>query len=608
MQNPRELYSYATLLATQPDLDGFPDERWQELKGGIEEEYHELLISDIANRLKLPWPKSGQFTTLTVSKCLFPRLSRLLGMSSIGEKKAVTILRVLTYLYENPVKPQEKTASHESSAKELIAKFPDEWRSIITQRWDEVKQLIPKEYHKKTIQELANDMGLKWPEGNWKSWTVSHCLTESFNDLGSIRGIGGKRLETIAKILIHLSGPIDKHTLESSTDALWSHPVISGLIDREREIFERRLLTVYEKPTLEELGQQYTVSRERIRQIEKDIKRKITASGLKTQLKAILGDYIKCKLLAPYTNRRYLPMSDVPSITVSLSPQLILAIALNYKSIYKLLSDIAVEAPSGWYFGKRSEFRTMTKKLDRELGALLPAPTECLADRLELEQKELIAVSRLNQIAVSEGVLMLPHKTRRTDANRAARCFETAISYNRHFWPIDELIEKSIGPLSPQNQRLFRISISRSPRLFISTPAYVSQLNHSIETEAIRHKSVQPLEIENGDVDSESDSCNFSILSQLLEEEWPITGTNIREYTSHEPYQIQLADSSLIAMLCSIPECTRLAPGIYGPKDYMNYSAKLKKARKLTMDERDIRAYCFARSEMQLISGPFFFS
>lgn len=590
-----ELYTYAALLETPPDLDTVPEERWQELKEGIQEEQRGILISHLADKLDLYWPKSGRYNFLTVSDCLVPTFRHLMGMKSMGKKKAITILLVLTYLHETPEELDNTSEVKKLSPHQLLTESPDKWRLIINQNWEEICQSTPKNSLRKTIQELANDMGLDWPVRNWGSWTVNDCLTESFEDLRKIKGVGKKKLETIANVLIRISSS-EAETSDKNTEVeLLSHPVITNLTERERAIFKRRLLTVYDKPTLEELGQEYKVSRERIRQVESGIKKKIATSGLKDHLKKLLNNYVRQDLLPAYTDRRYILRNEVPSLVSTLKPDIVIAISLNYNSFFDLLSTQAKEASAGWYFGKRSEFNKTTRILQKELGDMLPAPTECLADKLDLEPRELIAVSLLNQIAVSEGVLMLPHRTGRADANRAARCFETAVSSDRRFWPIDELIEKSIGPLSPQNQRLYRISISRAPRLFISTPAYVSQLDHSIQTDATIGKSEQPLYIENEDIDSHSDNGNLSTLRQLLDKEWPITSANIREYTSRAPYQTDLSDNSLIVSLCSIPGCTRLAPGIYGPKDYIDHPAKLKKARKLTMDEGDIRAYCFAR-------------
>ena len=560
---------------------------WDSICNSIPYDSYSESIQKIAFNLGLKW-SGGFWGTLTIGRCIESGFNDLCKWRGFGKKRRETLFAVLIHL----AKPNINTGKRDSiSVYDLLKNSNDDWQTIALANWQQICGSIPKKYHKATIQTIANDLGLKWPERNWGTLTVAECFEDRFMDLFTWNSLGKKKIETIAKVLIHLTDPDFKNSKGYDSRDIWSHPVIVSLTNRKREIFEGRLLTVYEKPTLQELGDKYGVHRERIRQLEGDIKKKIATSGLKEQLKEHLKDYIECELKTPYMSRCYLLRSEVPSIANSLSPELILAIALDYKSIYELLSRIAQECPFGWYFGKRSEFRAITKKLEKNLEKFLPAPYECLANKLELEPKKLVAVSLLNRMAVSDGTLMLPQKTGRADSNRAARCFYTAISSDQRFWEMDELIEKSNGPLSPQNQRLCRISISRSPRLFISTPSYVSQLDHSIHIDATIGKPEQPLYTENEDIDN----GNYSTLHQLLDKEWPITRTNIREYTSQAPYQTTLSDNSLILSLRSIPGCTRLAPGIYAPKNYLDHLAKLKKARKLIMDEWDIRAYCFAR-------------
>lgn len=590
-------YSYDSLTKGSPlDVHAFPQRSWVELTDGIDEDVYPLLVSNIAKELDLYWPKNGTvFTSLTVGDCLVPTLDSLLGMASMGKKKAITIVQMLTYLVENPKEfTKTKPEASDISLYTLLDKNPNNWREIAIEHWAYIRKNIPADQYDKKIERFAYDLGLKWPQRNWGLWTVRDSLTDSFHNLARKRGIGKSKLETIVRILIYLCAPTETNSPENTKDELFSHPVILALKKRERDIFEKRLLTVYEKPTLEELGQEYNVTRERIRQVEREIKKKIAASGLKKKLKELLGAYVKCELLTPYSDRRYLLRSEVPSIATTLSSELVLAIALSYNNIYQLLSAVAKEAPSGWYIGKRSKYNKVAKKLKRELEGYLPAPTESLANKLDLETKELIAVSLLNRIATPEGVLMLPLKTGRADANRAAKCFETAISNDRRLWFIEDLIEKSSRNSSPQNQRLYKISISRCPRLFISTPAYVSQLDHSIQIVATTNNPDQPLDVDKEYAETD-DNGNFGVLRQLLEREWPITSTNIRELTRQAPYLTSLADNSLLVSLYSIPGCKRLAPGVYGPKDYIDHPTKIKKARKLTMDAGDIRAFCFAR-------------
>ena len=99
-------------------------------------------------------------------------------------------MRILTYLHENPDERQSTSGVKRLSPHELIDQTPADWRSISNQHWEEICQLIPKRYYNKTIQALANDMGLVWPERNWGSWTVYDFFTES----APVRIIGSSHL------------------------------------------------------------------------------------------------------------------------------------------------------------------------------------------------------------------------------------------------------------------------------------------------------------------------------------------------------------------------------------------------------------------------------
>ena len=568
---------------------------WDSICDSIPHDCHSISIQRIAYNLGLKW-SDGFWGKLTIERCIECDFKDVCNWRGFGKKRLETLFAVLMHL----AKPSINTDKRDLiSAHDLLNHSNDDWQSIARGYWKEICGSIPKEYHKSTIQSIANDLGLKWPEKNWGTLTVADCFGHRFSDLFSKNRLGVKKIETIARVLIRLTDPELKSLKGDDYQEIWNHPVIANLTDRKREIFERRLLTVYEKPTLNELGHQYDVCRERIRQIENSIKKQIDSSGLQKHLKKLLDKYIKNELLPKHEKPRYLLKSDVPAVVASMSPELVLAIALNYKSIYQLLTDIAKETPVGWYFGKRSLYNKLVRKLDKKLGNFLPCLTQTAAERFEVDQVDLLAVCLLNKIAFQKGAVLLPYRTGRAEADRATRCFNTAISRYQRFWSINELVNESTEESTPQSLRLYQTAISKSQRLFLSTSSHTISLYNPIQLETITSSFEHSPEFEEEEevvhAASEVEDSNVSILEKILKKEWPITAKNLREYTLEEPYQIDLADNSLIPTLCSIPSCKRLAPGIYGPNDYSDNPTRLKKARKMALGGGDIRAYCYAR-------------
>lgn len=513
----------------------------------------------------------------------------------MGAKKATTIVRVLTYLLENQNESDLFERGAETCSPNRLQVRNDDWEKISIQYWEEICKSVPKEFYDKKIQRFAHDLGLKWPDRNWDSWTVKDCLAKNFSDLERIRGLGKKKRETIARVLIHLTDLKNDTISIDENDSLLNHPIIRCLKERERKVFETRLLTAFEKPTLDELGQQYKVTRERIRQIERNILKRITASGLEDKLRCLLKDYIASELLGKYTDRGYVLKEEISEIVSKWDPELTLAVSLNHKSVYTLLSTIATEAPQGWFFGRRPHFKRLTKQLERVLDGILPCPTDLVAAKLEIKKEELIAASILNKLAFPAGPLLLPQRAGRADATRAAQCFEQGTSTARCFWSIDALIKKTVGGLPYHTQRAYRLSISRCRSLFLTTPHYLAILDHSSERQSSQN-STNRLIIDNTGADDETaEGNNVAVLRTLLEEQWPITNQNILTITNKVGYQTTLSKNSLMPLLPSIPGCVRLAPGVYGPTDYLGYPSRIKKSRSYSCTDSDIRSYCFAR-------------
>jgi len=81
------------------------------------------------------------------------------------------------------------------------------------------------------------------------------------------------RLEFVADVGEDVSERLANRELRSLVRSKFAQ-FRDGLEDRERAIFDRRLLA--EEPvTLRELGEEFGVSRERVRQLEADLKRRL---------------------------------------------------------------------------------------------------------------------------------------------------------------------------------------------------------------------------------------------------------------------------------------------------------------------------------------------
>ncbi len=598
-KEPEVQLSYQDFAIRYKTLESYPNDLWKRLIGKIRPDFHSLPIKTLSKRIGHHWPRTGIYADLTIGECLTPSINSLLERGGMGQIKLETILHCLSFLADNPEdsRPDGIQTANESSEEQ--GAFPldqsYDWQTLASERWREIIERVPPEHHERPIQILANDLGLPWPEKNWESWKIKDCVDNSFQDLSKTRGVGKKKLETIFRILIHLAGLVENSPDNAKETGIWHHPLISNLSDREREVFEMRLLTAYEKPTLEELGNKFEVTRERIRQLEKKILKKISASGLKDNLHENLKTYLKSTLIPNYEQRLYLLRDEVPEIVASLESEIVLAIALKHKSIYQLLGSVATKAPNGWFFGRKIVYTKLSRNFKKKLGERLPLPIITLSRDFETTPEDLVAVALLDGIATPYKNFLLPERAGKADSRRAIRCYDKAHRSGQFFWPLDELIRESINNPTHNEHRNYRLSILRCQRLFLTTPAYVTIMHHQnyLDDEASPMTRFKSLTLEAEAEDKEQ--SNSIILRRILEEQWPITADRLCELSKQKAYQTGIPRGSLLQIFYSLPDCMRLAPGVYGPKNFEDSPKHVLRARRLSLNNNNLRSYCFAR-------------
>ena len=88
---------------------------------------------------------------------------------------------------------------------------------------------------------------------------------------------------------VNVDSPVNSATQESLTEA--THEVLNGLTAREAKVLRMRFgIDMNTDHTLEEVGKQFDVTRERIRQIEAKALRKLRHPSRSEQLKSFLDE------------------------------------------------------------------------------------------------------------------------------------------------------------------------------------------------------------------------------------------------------------------------------------------------------------------------------
>jgi hypothetical protein len=579
---------------TSSGFDEFtlPPEEWQAIFDGIPADLLDLRISTVAARLGLKWPqKSDKWCSFTIRESWVDAAADLLEMQSLGRGKFRTIVLCVLHVAEYP-NDYSSAENLDNSKQHVLTINGDEWRDFGSSHWESIVESIPVDSYQIAIRTFANDLGLKWPATGWDDFSVEDCLIPSFQELASQRGMGNVKMRTIVRVLAHLAKMSEIGETVESSDDIWNHPVIQSINERERAVFERRILRLTSKATLEELGSEYLVCRERIRQIENSILNKIRGSGLVDKLSSALEDY-KINIVLPELSKdKCLLLVNLESFASGLPSKVALSITLEYGTVFSWLSSFAIECPRGWYFGTQSEFNWIEKAVSQFPAAILLLPIDLVSSITGVAADGLIPFVRLTQFAANFQGCLIPYRVGRAHAMRAIVAYNYALSHERRFWAIEDLFEGATGNRDQSEVRNYRLSIQSSNRIFVSTFGYAVCLGHGQICSSVFPATGEKRKIQR-DKNPESDTRR--IIRELLTEEWPITKGNVARLFNRRSKEQNISNSSYIPLIASDPSSIRLAPGVYAPYEYTDDAPRLERARRLSLSERELRNYCFAK-------------
>lgn len=598
---------YEQLAASTHPETLFPPERWNDLVNSILPEHLPRRIASLASSFGLPWPSKSKWQDLTVAQCCTSSVDELLDLPTMGRKKLRTILLILAYLVDNPEHGDQQVFSEcgQLPSYTTLASAEMPWLHISDDQWRVMCDLIPPELQTTRIKTIAHDLGLKWPaKKNWDDVCVKNYLSHSLNQLSKIPQLGRVKRRSVFLAIAYLatSDQENPSDIEKELD-IWDHPVLQKLTERERAVFDQRILQPTGKETLESLGEHYNLTRERIRQIEKLIIKRIKSSSLASTLSTILLAYEKTVFLPRHVEEPFLLVEALDDFLHLLPKEVALAISVRFKTIPLWLSSFTLETGCGWFLGSQEEWNAIAEAVGR-LGDDLPSlKCERLASMTGVSRAAFIAHALLTKSGSIVHGYFIPSKAGRAHAKRATILCEAALNADRVFWSHLELIQHAVGSVDRYSFRSFRLSMSNNSRLFLTTPGYVACLRH--EQVPSQGGALGEVVEDYPSGEEEEDGTPRGVLRDVLLEEWPITGTNISQIFRRRAPDAGTSDNSLLPILSSDPLTCRLAPGIYAPVDCDNSSPRFERARRLALDDKDLRSYCFVKRSGESPTGFF---
>lgn len=575
-----------------PNPKNLTEDEWQEIVAAIEPECMPLTIQNISLRHGLKWPRRSRFwDTFTVEECCkrsYDELSKLRGM---GLNKLDTIIRCLCRIAEDPDLHTQESTSDESFYDRLVNSGND-WWALTRALWSEICSSIPEEQQHLPIKPIAHNLGLKWPSTRWDDFQIKDCINKSAQDLLSTPKIGKTKMRVIALSLAYVASGGNEANGTCEDASIFEHAVLKNLKNRELSVYERRVLEIVNKDTLEELAAEFGVTRERIRQVESLIIRRIQSSSLRENLTQIIG-ICKDKVIKQHSEKRFIKHIQIEDIAGEMSDEEKLAISFHHRHIDKWLSSFLTRKDHGWFVGDSAEFKQI-EKLGKKLNSLqLPISTDQVVTVTGISKPDLIAYLEITGVASHVDGYVSPRSHGASHAKRIIPVYDFALSSGLGFWRTDELIKQSVSGINSASYRNHYISVRSAKHLFATSSNFTAILRHSQRPQ----KKISEAEKAGLDIvpDDNAGTTSDQKLSDVLHNSWPISGKNIRKLIDSDVYSSSDINESWIAKLASDPSTYRIAPGVYAPHGYEQDLDRLNRARQIALNKRDLRAYCFAK-------------
>jgi len=352
--------------------------------------------------------------------------------------------------------------------------------------------------------------------------------------------------------------------------------LLDELTKKEADIISLRYgLNNKGKETLEEIGIQFGVTRERIRQLESKAMKKLSLKCYKNQIKHLLN--INREKIYKTLSDKYGIINNKnlqPLVREKLSGEHLLIIDIHSGNIEDWLNSIAIKIFDSWYLGpySKEKIESCFEIVNRQLKKIAsPSLVRTIKNQIKEDEHLIdICLSINAQYQVLDQIVFKKHVGRRK--RRQAHLF--TLLYDN---------SQTLGRLTATHNSRYQqercsyrdthIVISDAPHLFVSLGdegwTTVGYLN---ETDLANVKSPSKT-IELSDEDfleddlPEKDPHNLvTFVSQLLRETGPIHFVELRNIYL-ERSNNKYSPSSLGPILICNDGFVRLAPGVYGLTD-----------------------------------------
>ncbi len=575
---------------------------WVKLAEQIPEELYSLSLAHLAQRQKIAWPtRTKYFVGLSIGDCVNKTYEDLLKIPHMGKNKINAIFQLVSYALENA---SLLTESHDQGLSD-VANGRDDPLLISKRQWAWLcKKLKPIEDNI-SISYIAHDAGFKWPnKGKDHDATVRECINLSLEEL--FTHFTTKKAQAIIGSLASLATSQNTNALEKHSEhiavSLDKHPCFEALKDKQAVVFEKRVLIPIEKPTLEELGEELGVTRERVRQLETEIRRHMKESSLSRTFERSAVAFAETLRSQYHQGRMHFLDSDVQSIAEDMSREVVLHIFLRKQSVDKWLSSLFIRNGKGWFLGSRKEFAEGVSVYRNFKN--LPAHLDLLKQSFSERSVMLgISIGILQGQCELKGNYLLAKGSGYTRARRAIYLHARLLEKMVYFSTKQEAMNLLLPQADRRQFRLFRIALDCTPTLFAATPSYFVPL------QCFKSPLSLP-ELPAFDIKQDEDSSfvsegTYETLIKIAMEIWPFTSTELAQAAKDNQATEHLAETSIIPMVLQETELIRLSPGLFGVRDFKKFPKKLKKARSKAMNILNVRAYTFVRRSLDAASDLF---
>lgn len=329
------------------------------------------------------------------------------------------------------------------------------------------------------------------------------------------------------------------------------------------------------KETLEEVGQRFGVTRERIRQLEVKAIKKLSLEVFKQQIIELLDDNAERIYISISDRFGVVRERDLLAIRKSILPgEHLLLMEIANGSLGEWLNSIADKITDGWYHGRVDresvercidEFTLAAKELS------LPTLLRTLKNQINVEDEIFdAALSSKSDWTQYKGlVLDKPVGSRK---KRLARLFELLYDNPQSLVRLVDIYNLTY----PEEMCTFRdavIVMSDAPQLFISLGgeawATVGYLEESdlleFENRNYPTDNFDDSDTPSSEQDDEGSHNLVGFIRQLLKETGPIHFVQLRDLLTQRSNG-RYAPGGLGPMLLYTDDFVRLAPGVYGLK------------------------------------------